>query len=143
MAADPLSIASAAVSLAGFAGQTLNGVRFLCDFFTDVRDAPDDINTIAQELQLIGEILEECLADAQVSRLSNPALEQAVQDCRYWVNKLENRVQAFQPRYAAGGVRRTWAQIHVAFRNKTIGKYVKGLQEAKGTLLQARLQIIR
>lgn len=143
MAADPLSIASAVVSLAGFAGQTLNGVRYLCDFFTGVRDAPDDIKNIAQELQLIGKILEECLADSQVAKLSNPALEPAVQSCRYWVNKLENRVQAFQPRYAAGGVRRTWAQIHVAFRNKNISKYVKGLQDAKGTPLQARFHVIR
>jgi hypothetical protein len=50
MAADPLGIASAIVGLAGFAGQTLNSVRYLCDFFTAVRDALDDIKNIAQEL---------------------------------------------------------------------------------------------
>jgi hypothetical protein len=143
MAADPLSIASAAVSFVGFGGQTLNGVRFLCDFFANVRDAPEDIETIAQELQLIKKILEECLTDAQGSGISDPALKSAVQSCRYWTGKLEKRVEVFGPRHAAGGVRRTWAQVQVAFRNKNIDKYVKGLQSAKSTLLHARFHFIR
>src|SRR5437667_6376760 len=134
--ADALGAAGSIASFAGLAGQLLHGVQFLYDFFSDVREAPGDIQRIASELQLIdailGEICKRGCAD-------DPTVNAAAGYCKSWIDGLETLARRSEPSSAKIGANKFWSQMSVAFRKKKFGKYIDGLERAKSMLLHAWL----
>jgi hypothetical protein len=126
---DPLSAAGSIVAFVALAGQALQGVKFLHGFFSDVKDAPGDVEILKAELKLIGAILQVVTCrpdDAQHC----PALIESVHYCKSWIDKLENLVQSCEPK-SDKITARIWSQLSVTLRAKTLAKYIKGLERAK------------
>src|SRR5437773_10144573 len=111
--ADVLGAAGSIASFAGLAGQLLHGVQFLYDFFSDVREAPGDIQRIASELQLIdailGEICKRGCAD-------DPTFNAAAGYCKSWIEGVDTLARRSDPRRTKIGANEFRSQRSVAIR---------------------------
>jgi hypothetical protein len=138
--AEAIGVASGIVSFAGFAGQIARGVSYLVDFFENVRDAPKDIQILSMQLKTLGSILldirDPSIMDAPASGSFN--LSHALENCKFWVDKLDGLVRKYQPPSKSSGSMPIWTKMNAAFREKRFSKYIRGLDSAMGLILLAR-----
>lgn len=167
---DGLGLAVSVGGLIGLAGQIAQGVRFLHTFFSDIKDAPADIEALVAELTTLRLLLNKINplqgienlsttsaiyfqkstipTSSQVSptpmsqQLLTEEVQPALDHCKLWVNKLEELVLLYEPSAKISKGKRLWAQINIALRNKKFKKYVEGLERAKSMLQQAQIGII-
>lgn len=140
---DPLSIASAAVSFAGFAGQALKGTQALCSFISDIRDAPSKIQHLGDELNTLKKSIEDIRTGHTTSTSIHPALHDAAQLCDDVIRPLHARIERYSGSLASGRIKRRWAQVESAFRGSKIDKMTADVQRARMALVDARLMQAR
>ncbi|TPX13832.1 uncharacterized protein E0L32_005776 [Thyridium curvatum] len=140
---DPLSIASAAVSFAGFAGQALKGTQALCSFISDIRDAPSKIQRLGDELNTLRKSIEDIRTGHTTSTSIHPALNDAAQLCDDVIGPLHARIERYSGSLASGRIKRRWAQVESAFRGSKIDKMTADVQRARMALVDARLMQTR
>ena len=152
---EAVGAAGSVLSIIGFAGQILQGLTFLCGFFGDIHDAPDDIGALVNELKAlelivnrINVIIAQTGSSASSialtpSSLNPPAsvgeLKPTLDLCQFWVSKLRSLIVRYEPTGKPSKARKGWNNFNVAFRNKKFLKYTDGLQRAKSSLLQCYL----
>jgi len=134
--AEALGVAGSVVSFVGLAGQVAQGVNYLYNFFESVRDAPSDIRSLAGDLKVLGEILDEVGRDG----IESAPLTAALQRCKDVLADLESLVQKSKLTSEQSKPRSVWSQMSTAFRNEKFRKHIEKLEGAKSTLLHARLQ---
>jgi hypothetical protein len=128
---------AAAASIAGFvglAGQVLQGLRFLCDFFDDLNDLPEDVQSLSTELRILRKVVEE-IETRDANKYS--ALEDALKYCKKCTEKLEAIVKSYDTSATKTRTERLWKDMSVAFRSKKLGKYVERLKRARDLLRDA------
>ncbi|KAI2627803.1 hypothetical protein GGR54DRAFT_652638 [Hypoxylon sp. NC1633] len=131
--AEALGVVSGIISIIGFSGQLAQGSAFLYDFFRDVKDAPEDIKKISDELLIVTLILKEIQSSSTTETASmGPALvycEGVISDLSDVVKKLEST-----PNMRKG--RRIWRHFKTGLRRSEIAKHLGRLERAKSMLLQ-------
>jgi len=135
-----LGVVSGAVSLAGFAGQLAQGTLFLCGFFKDIKDAPEDVRRLLEELTL----LERLFGGIQRSFSGHdPDLEQALRFCEQKIGELSTFVKLHEPAVGMKKGEVFWKKLKLASRQSELVKYLGGLERAKSMVLQACMSISR
>ncbi|KAE9381315.1 hypothetical protein N431DRAFT_505780 [Stipitochalara longipes BDJ] len=119
----------------GVAGSVAQGVNFLYDFFSSVQDAPSDIVSLAQELKILGTMLNDVGRDG----IESAPLTAALQHCKGIIGDLEDLVEKSNLTSEQSKARKLWSQMSTAFRREKFRKYVEKLERAKSTLLHAKL----
>jgi hypothetical protein len=72
--AEALGVAGSVVSFIGLAGQVAQGANYLYNFFDGMQDAPSDVRSLAEELKILGNILDEINRDGVDSAALRTAL---------------------------------------------------------------------
>jgi hypothetical protein len=124
------------VSFVGFAGQVAQGVNYLYNFFKDIKDAPGDIKSLAEELKLLATILDEVSRDG----LDSVPLKVALQRCKDVIGELEDLIRRSNLTTEQSKMRKVWSQMGAAFRNQKFRKYTEQLERAKSMLLHAKIE---
>jgi hypothetical protein len=162
---ETVGAAAGVTSLVGFAGQILQGLVFLCGFFGDVHDAPDEVAALVKELKAL-ELLIRRIASLIEGTNSSPnstplpgepsalspassfpsnsldEIRPALELCGHWTDKLRKLVLLYESTESMTRRRKTWNNINLAFRRKKLDKYTEALQRGKLLLLQSHLVIM-
>jgi hypothetical protein len=134
--AEALGVAGSLTSFIGLAGQVAQGVNYLYNFFSSMKDAPKDIKLLVAELKVLGTILDEVNRDG----IDSAPTRAALQWCKEITGDLESLIRKNNLTTDQSKARRVWSQMGVAFRNEKFRKYTDRLERAKSTLLHAKIE---
>lgn len=138
--AETLGVVGSIVGVAGFAGQLVKSSKFLYDFFKGIRDAPDDVRKLLEELEILGSIF----GNIQNSFTGHDLeLEMALKYCEQRINELIRLIKASDPSKVPKKRQRLWKQFKIALNNSEIAKHVGNLERAKSMVMQACANITR
>ena len=135
---DGLSATASGMAVISLAFQLGNSLKQLHDFWDSVREAPDDIHTIQEELELLSSVLAEMANEMQHSG-PDQTLTRALKTCCDKVNKLTRITNEMEPGFASRSLRiRKWTAFKAVFKSEKIQKFQKVLEELKSTLILAQ-----
>lgn len=144
---EAFEIAAGAAGFASLSSQLLQGIKWLLSFFEDVRDMPDDLIAIKDELKALELILTRLPSPSisgttpsmasshpqtsgpssfssatQVTTVGEVSAANGLQDalgvCSYWVNKLSLPILRYEPGERKSRARRAWTQLNASLRKK-------------------------
>ena len=132
-----MDFASALVAFIGITGQLLQGVKVVCDFLSDVNDAPSEIASLNIRLNLLINILQNIIACPETLHVSQEALknvEEAMKLVYSQVSELAKLIQDHRPS-KPGQRKLLWSSINVAFRKNKFEKCGMNITQALDLLL--------
>ena len=132
---DGLSAAASGIAVVGIAIRLADSVQKLCDFWTSVKDAPEDISCISAELTILSSVLARVAQEAQHNK-PDLLLESALKSCRSYVSQLINILNKVEPGFASNNARiRKWSAIKAVFKKAQVTKFQDALERTKSTLM--------
>ena len=135
---DGLSAAASGMAVISLAFQLGDSLKQLHDFWDSVREAPDDIHAIQEELGLLSSVLAEMANEMQHSG-PDQTLTRALEICSDKVKKLNRITNEMEPGFASGSLRiRKWTAFKAVFKSEKIQKFQKVLEGLKSTLMLAQ-----
>ncbi|KAL9113026.1 MAG: hypothetical protein Q9187_007683, partial [Circinaria calcarea] len=138
-----MDIAASVVAFVGIAGQLLQGVSIVYTFLSDVQDAPEEIQQLNAELNLLKMVLEDMITYPQGICGSKEAFDNvglAMEMVEGQVKKLKELVEKYNIK-GVGRRKLVWSNINVAFRKKKFAKYVLNLDRARKLLAMAQSSV--
>ncbi|KAH6889817.1 hypothetical protein B0T10DRAFT_571906 [Thelonectria olida] len=132
--AEVLGAVSGAVSLVAFTGQLAKSAASLYTFVNDIKDAPDDVRRIAQELQISQLVLSKLPSTFTGQDVD---LNQALAHCEGCVDELIEFKKKIDPEARLSRHGKLWAQCKFAAKRSDLAKYLSNLQRANFLLQQA------
>ncbi|KAL9115279.1 MAG: hypothetical protein Q9187_007345 [Circinaria calcarea] len=138
-----MDIAASVVAFVGIAGQLLQGVCTVYTFLSDVQDAPEEIQQLNAELNLLRMILENMITYPQGICGSKEAFDSvglAMEMVQSQVKKLKELVEKYNIK-GVGRRKLVWSNINIAFRKKKFAKYISNLDRARKLLEMARSSV--
>ena len=135
---DGLSAAASGMAVVSLAFQLGESLKHLRDFWDSVKEAPDDIHAIQEDLGLLSAVLAEMANEVQESG-PDQTLMRALKACRDKVNKLTNITNDMEPGFASRSLRiRKWTAFKAVLKSEKIHKFQKVLEGVKSTLILAQ-----
>ena len=132
VAASGVAIASIAIQLAGSLHKAYN-------FWSSIKEAPEDIHAISIELKLLSNVLAQIANKNQHLEL-DAILTAALEGCSIKVKTLENLLQEIEPDFASTSRRvRQWTAFKAVLKSGKVAKYQQALERLKSTLLLAKV----
>ena len=138
---DPFSTAASAVSVASIGIQIAESIHGLIKFCKSIRDAPEAIQTISEDLVLLDEILNSLMTYYQTdqrrdhSATAQPA-QTALNVCLVRLRRLERMTSKLENRLAQS---RAWGSLKTALKENSIQKFQSSLEKTKTSLILAML----
>ncbi|KAK3172360.1 hypothetical protein OEA41_005681 [Lepraria neglecta] len=135
---DGLSSTASAIAVVSLAVQLADSVKKLCEFWSSVRDAPEDIHAIVTELELLSSGLPEIATGAQHVE-PDVALIAVLKDCTLKVKNLRTLVCEIDADFISTSPRiHRWTAFRAVLKNEKIKKFQEALERLKSTLLMAQ-----
>lgn len=144
--AEAVGLAASIAGLIGITGQLAKGVLFLKGFVEDTKNAPEDIRSLAAELELLGsaatktdKLLVKCKDggldfDLEVERKGLKRYADMIENLG---TKIEKDVKKF-----GSGKGRWWERVGSAGRKKGVEGYLIGVERAKTLVLDIEMKIM-
>lgn len=132
---DGLSSAASAIAVVSLAADT---AKKLCDFWSSIKDAPEDIRNIITDLELLTSVLAEMASEAQ--RTSPDATLAAVlQSCTGKLKSLTALTNNLEPSFSSRSSRiRKWSAFKFVLKSEKLTRFQEVLESLKGTLVLAQ-----
>lgn len=128
-----MEVAGAAIGTLSLAIQLAERVQDLRNFFTSLKDAPQEVAELGESLQTLRLVLTE---RARSLPLPNPALKNALLQCDRRIKPLEDVVQKLEPRFKSSHATvRFWAKLSTTQNATYVKKLREKLVEAKADLM--------
>ncbi|KAL9612035.1 MAG: hypothetical protein Q9167_003361 [Letrouitia subvulpina] len=121
-----LSAAASGLAVASIAIQLAESVKKLYDFWNSIKDAPEAVRIITNDLKLLSSVLADIASEAQHGEL-NAVLEGVLSACTTSVDALYIIVNDLEPGFASS---RTFLRKWVAFRSILKKEKIKNIQTA-------------
>ncbi|RDW57721.1 hypothetical protein BP5796_12522 [Coleophoma crateriformis] len=135
---DGLSGAASAIAVVSVALQLADSVTKLIEFWETVKDAPEDITTMVQELKLLELVLKQ-IHDRDQLYGQDPTTTEILKRCNQKVDTLIKAMESFQPGFTSKKwTVRTWNSFKVTLQSKKFHSFRVSLGEMKTTLILAR-----
>lgn len=135
---DGLSGAASVIAVASIAIQLADSIKKLCDFWESIKDAPEEIATLVQELKLLDLVLKKIHVNEEKFG-ADPTTTAVLNRCAEKVNTLVAAMDTFQPGFASKKWQvRTWNSFKVTLQSKKFHNFRLSLGEIKTTLILAR-----
>ncbi|CAG8960171.1 hypothetical protein HYFRA_00010650 [Hymenoscyphus fraxineus] len=106
---DGLSGAAGVIAVASIAIQLAEGIKKLCDFWESIKDAPEDIATLVQELRLLDLVLKKMHINEEKYG-ADPTTTAVLKRCAEKVNALVAAMDTFQPGFRVEEVASTYME---------------------------------
>ena len=140
---DGLSSAASGIAVASIAIQLVNSIKMLCDFWGAVKNAPNEINAIFEDLELLSTVLSDIRDNAQAN---GPEIltERALTRCETKIKALLEEIQQLLPDLASTKPRgRKWSAFKVTLKAEKIKSIGESLKDSKMTLLLVQNNALR
>lgn len=136
-----LAGAASIIAVASIAIQLADSIKKLCDFWEAIKDAPDEITTLVQELKLLDLVLKKIHINEEKYG-ADPTTTAVLTRCAEKVNALVAAMDGFQPGFASKKWQvRTWNSFKITCQSKKFQNFRLSLGEMKMTLVLARQDI--
>lgn len=134
--ADPLSIAAAAAGFASLAGQLADGVIKLRELYVTVKNAPSDVETLCDEMDMLRRLLEE--AGVGIQQSLPPGMDLSVmKDAFLHLEKMRFQTTAVLDSLEAGLIKGATTRLRFPFKKKEVEAMLLGVERGKSSLLLA------
>ena len=135
---DGVSSAAGVIAVASIALQLVDSINKLAAFWNNVKDAPEDVHSIAVDLNLLTSILTEIASEAQHVELDT-SLVAILQDCQLKVTTLTSILHGIERGFASGSSTiRKWTALKAVFQNEKLRRFQEVLDRLKSTLILAQ-----
>ncbi len=136
-----LEVAAGGFAVASLAIQASDAIERIHRFWCSIRDAPQEVGQIRDDLAVLQAILSS-IADAHQQQSGEAFVERtaaikALEGCGRRVQSLQEIVERLQTGLAAGGRQRRWTALKSAWQKRAIVETLDLLESAKTTLLLA------
>jgi hypothetical protein len=140
-AMDAFSTAAGAVSVASIGIQIAESIHGLSKFYKSIRDAPEAIQTISEDLTLLGEILNSLMIYYQTSQRRNdsvtaPPAPTALTVCLIRLRRLERITSKLENSLTQS---RAWGSLKTVLKEDSIKKFQGSLEKTKTSLILATI----
>ncbi|MCJ1307305.1 hypothetical protein MMC25_000951 [Agyrium rufum] len=146
---EALGSTASAFAVVSLAVQLGENVRKLYEFWQSVKEAPENIQNIASDLELLSSVLSQIAHDVQ-NTIPDHTLIAVLNSCITKVTTISTLITAFEPGFASRKITtRKWSAVKAAFKQEKLEKLLVTLEGMKTTLilaqhkLQSRLQSTR
>ncbi|KAL8742547.1 MAG: hypothetical protein Q9190_004984 [Brigantiaea leucoxantha] len=127
--------AASAVAVASLAIQLADSVKQLYVFWKSVKEAPENIQAITTDLELLQSVFNIIAHDAQ-HVVPNPVLTAVLQVCNNNVKKLVAILKRIEPGFASTSLRtRQWTAVKAVFIGPKLKKFQDIIEKLKTSLL--------
>lgn len=135
---DGLSAAASGMAVVSLAFQLGESIKQLHDFWDSIKEAPDDIHAIQEDLEILSSVLAEMADEVQHSG-PDQTLTRALKICCDKVNKLTRITNEMEPGFASRSLRiRKWTAFKAVLKSEKIYRFQKALEGLKSTLILAQ-----
>lgn len=134
-----MEAAAAVVSFVGLAGPVAQGLKFLYDFTTDMKDCPKDIREMKTDLELVEELITQVIRqcnERDVRLRESAALARAIRHAQESVEDLKKELTA----YVVDGKRK---RIRFAGKVSQTQKLRASLDRTKTIMFELKNQLQR
>lgn len=133
--ADALATAASGIAVVSLAIQLAESVKKLCDFWTSIKEAPEDIQAISTDLDLLSGVLTRIAYETQHVE-PDATLVATLNGCWAKVRKLTVLLNGIEPGFASRSLRvRKWTALRAVLKHGQLMKFQAALESLKGTLL--------
>ena len=130
--------ASSAIAVVSITIQLADSVRKLYDFWSSVKDAPEDVQGITTDLELLQSVFSNIAYDAQHGE-PNAILTAVLWNCNRNVEKLFAILKDIEPGFASASLTtRKWSAIKFVFKEGKVKKFQDIIERLKSSLLLAQ-----
>jgi hypothetical protein len=113
-----LGAASSVIAVVSLAVQLGTNIQKLVGFWDSVKEAPEDVNHIKTELQVLGSFVRSIAKDSQQTTGSGGVPHQCLAACTASIGKLERLSRDLDNGLNGNGIRRKWTCLKKALREK-------------------------
>ena len=132
-----LSVAASGVAFASIALQLVDSVKKLCEFWSSIKEAPEDILFISVDLQVLSGVVTNIASEGQ-HHVPDAAVIAALVLCDGKVKTLIAIVTELEPGFESKSLRvRKWTAFKVVFKSDKLKKFRESLEGMKTTLILA------
>ena len=138
---DPISAGASVIAFVSLAIQLAESTTKLYHFWGSIKDAPNSIKALTDDLRLVSTVLEEIQSDAKHCNPDETCLK-ALQNAQALVARLNALAEDLAPGFASPKLHlRTFTALKALGRNEKIQKFRASLSDMKSTLtlIQQRL----
>ena len=140
---ESLSAAASGIAVVSVAIQLADSVKKLHVFWCSVKEAPDDVRDIANDLVLLSAVLTQIAHEAQHSD-PDITMVYALGGCQDKVRRLLAILNDIEPGFASKSLRiRKWTALRAVLKQGQLDKFQKALDRLKSTLVLAQQTQIR
>lgn len=130
-----LSAAASGIAVLSVAVQLAESFKKLCDFWTSIKEAPENIRAISVDLELLSSVLTQIALETQHVE-PDATLIAALNSCCVKVKTLTTILNEIEPGFASTRFRvRKWTALKATLKHGELLKFQEGLERLKGTLL--------
>ena len=144
--AEVVGIIASGAGIATLGGQILESVFKLQQIFTDIRDAPEELRSILEEIAIVTNVLIECSQQSRSSpsgATQSGARDQALLYCESACRGLFAIVSEIEDGIRGSKFRSKWYSFQAVVKAKRIAGFVARLERAKSTLALAQLMYLQ
>lgn len=129
-----LSAAASGLAVASIAIQLADSVKKLHDFWDSIKDAPETVRVITNDLKLLSSVLADIASEAQHGEL-DVVLEGVLSACTTSVDALNTIVNDLEPGFASSNIfLRKWTAFRSVLKKERIKNFQAALERLKNTL---------
>lgn len=133
--AEVFGIFTGAISVASLAIQIFDSIQQLREFCSSVRDAPEAISNVLEELEILGDTLLQIYQDQKLNRDSvDPSIRRSLT----YVDRVAGELQSIMTDLAKGmdgsKKKQKWGAIRVAMKKNSVKDLLTRLERSKSLL---------
>ena len=133
--AEGLATAASGIAVLTVAVQLAEIIKKLSDFWTSIKEAPEDIQAIATDLDLLSNVFTHIAHETQHVE-HDMTLAATLNGCWVKVGKLTALLDEIEPGFASSRLRiRKWTALKAVLKQGQLAKFQVALDRLKGTLL--------
>ena len=137
---DGLSAAASGIAVVSVAVQLAESFKKLCDFWTSVKEAPEDIRAMSADLEILSNVLIQMARDTQHVE-PDASLIAALNGCCVNVKILNTILNGVEPGFSSTKCRvRQWSAFKAVLKRGELLKFQVALDRTKATLLLVQQQ---
>ena len=132
---DGLSAAASGIAVVSIAVQSAESVKKLCDFWKSIEEAPEDVQAVSIDLELLSSVLTQIAYEAQHVE-PDATFVAALSGCWVKIGILITLLNEVEPGFASTSSRvRKWTAFKTVWKCRQLTKFQEALERLKGTLL--------
>ncbi|KAL2071793.1 hypothetical protein VTL71DRAFT_13028 [Oculimacula yallundae] len=144
--AEAIGLAASVAGLIAFTGQIAKTGLFIKGFLSDVKNAPDDIRSLAIEFELLSSAAaktESMLVKCQRSGIDLDLKDESKVMARYAdsIKQLGGRIEKDVVKFGAGGGK-WWDRLGSATRKKELAEFLVGMERSKTLMMDVEMRLL-